>query len=545
MIKADWLENYETSKALWENGRYDEAKNELESFWDKTGAKTLPQMTLYAYILRSKKLYISEIKHIEETLELFKGSDEKRFLAILYSLLGEAYQRIGKTIEAAKIFLIAAEIEPNAEKKFAEISNAIFARGASDFSPEEMEVFYKKYRDTWKYYISLKTPSPPSVTEGFAFSESGSAQSAEGIQKIRIGYMSPDLHAHPVADFSASLFFDYDREKFEIYVYDLGSVEDEVTQALKQGINVWRNVYGLSFDKIAQIIKTDEIDILVDLSGHTAKNALPVFMHRAAPIQLSGIGYVLSTGLYETDGFLTDIHASSEEKSEYFVEKLIRLPHTHFCYTPFATFPAVKNSPCIKNNYITFGSFNNFSKVTDECLILWNKILKNNKNFKLILKHSLFDSKEGLEYTKNRINSLGISTERIEFRGFSENYLEEYNDVDIALDTFPYTGGATSLEALMMGVPLVTLCGIRHGSRFGVSFLENLNLNELIAKDKNSYVEIASYIASDKELLLALRQNLRQMMLNSPLMDRKSYMKDIERIFQYSYESKICSKLPL
>ena len=524
MVGEDWLENYEKSLALWKNGHYDEAERELIGFWNKTNVKTLPQSTLYAYILRSKKMYVSEITHIEDTLRLFKGSDEKRFLAILYSLLGEAYQRIGETKKAAKIFLTAAETEQNPEKKFAEISNAVFARGASDFSPEEMEVFYKKYREAWEYYLKI---FPPPAEAQAAVSP---AKGCEG-SKIRIGYMSPDLHTHPVADFSAALFLDYDKKKFDVFVYDLGNMEDEVTKKLKRGGGVWRNVCGLSIEEIAKRIKDDEIDILVDLAGHTSNNALPVFLYRVAPVQLSGIGYVLSTGLYETDGFFTDIYASPEATSEYFTERLIRLPHTHFCYTPFAKFPAVKNPPCLKNNFVTFGSFNNFSKVTDECLILWNEILQRNVNSKLILKHSLFDSSEGLEYTKKRLKRLGISTERIEFRGFSENYLEAYNDIDIALDTFPYTGGATSLEAMIMGLPLVTLYGARHGSRFGVSFLENLNLGELISKDKNAYIDIATFLASDKELLLELRQKLRQMMLNSPLMNRKSYMREIERIF--------------
>ncbi len=514
-LNDEWFKVYEKSRLLWENKSYDEAKEVLENFWKKTGIKTLPQMVLYAYILRSQKKYITLINFLEETLKVFKNAKELNFLATLYSLWGESCQRIGKGKIAAEKFLKSAEFELDASKKLREISNAIFARGASDFSPEEMDFFYKKYRDTLNELNIIPYK-----------------KRKHNRKKIRIGYLSGDLHSHPVADFSGALFLDYSKDKFEIYVYNLGNFNDEVTQILKSGGGVWRDVFNQNFDKIAQTIYNDEIDILVDLSGHTKNNALPVFKYKPAPVQLSGMGYVLSTGIYEIDGFLTDIYASPNENSPYFTEKLFRLYHTHFCYTPFKNFPKVLPPPCLKNNYITFGSFNNFSKVTDEVLTLWIEILTAVPNSKIILKHSIFDSEEGLNFTKNRIKSLGGNLEKFEFRGFGENYLSEYNDIDIALDTFPYTGGATSLEAMMMGVPIITLKGDRHGSRFGVSFLNNLNLSELIGENKSNYVEIAKILANDKELISILRKNLRGKMLSSPLMKRKEYMEELEDLYE-------------
>ncbi|MBP3723775.1 MAG: hypothetical protein J6I62_11085 [Selenomonadaceae bacterium] len=514
-LEGKWYEVYEKSRVLWENKDYDEAQKILEDFWEKTQIKTLPQTVLYAYILRSKREYITLINFVKETLEIFKNAKELNLLAILLSILAESYQRIGKTKKAAKIFLKSAEIEPNVEKKLTEISNAVFARGASDFSAKEMDFFYEKYRSVLK---ELNAKPYEKVKYNH--------------KKIRVGYLSADLHNHPVADFSAALFLNYNPDKFIIYVYNLGNALDEVTKILKSGGGIWRDVFNLSFSKIADMIRGDEIDILVDLSGHTSKNALPVFKYKPAALQISGIGYVLSTGLRETDGFLTDIYTAPEVNSPYFTEKLYRLNHSHFCYTPFKNFPEISTLPYLKNGYVTFGSFNNFSKVTDEVLIIWNEILNKIPHSKMILKHSLFDSVEGLQYTKKRMELLGISAEKFEFRGFGENYLSEYSDIDIALDTFPYNGGATSLEALMMGVPVVTLGGNRHGSRFGVSFLKNLNLNELIAKNEKNYVEIAVTLASDTELLASLRKGLRNIMLNSPLMDRNNYMKELEKLYE-------------
>lgn len=514
-LNNEWFKIYEKSRLLWQNNLFDEAKEVLENYWKKTGIKPLPQMVLYAYILRSQKLYISLINFLEDTLNIFKSTSELNFLATLYSILAESYQRIGKTKIAAENFLKSAELEPDVYKKLQEISNAIFARGASNFSPEEIEFFYKKYRDALN---ELNVIPYKKIKRNH--------------KKIRIGYISGDLHSHPVADFSGALFLDYDRDKFEIFVYNLSVIEDETTKILKSGGGTWKNVFNLNFSQISKIIYDDEIDILMDLSGHTKNNALPVFKYKPSPIQLSGIGYVLSTGIYEIDGFLSDIYASPKKNSPYFIEKLYRLNQTHFCYTPFAKFPPISPSPCLKNNYVTFGSFNNFSKVTDAVLMVWIELLAKIPYSKLLLKHSIFDSVEGLEFTKNRIKSLGGILEKFVFRGFGENYLSEYNDIDIALDTFPYTGGATSLEAMMMGAPIVTLEGERHGSRFGVSFLENLNLTELIAKDKKNYVEIAVAIAYDKELISALRKNMRNKMLSSPLMNRKNYMLKLEDLYK-------------
>ena len=276
----------------------------------------------------------------------------------------------------------------------------------------------------------------------------------------------------------------------------------------------------------------EEVDILVELGGHTAGNALPVFAYRPARVQLSGIGYFNSTGIYECDGFLSDIYCAPEEISPYFTEKLLHLPHTHFCYQPYKTFPKVSPPPCLQNGYITFGSFNNFAKVNDGMLHLWREILLRVTNSRLILKHQLLGTEEGRAYTLNRLKKLQLPIERIELRPYAKDYLQEYADMDIALDTAPYPGGLTTCEALYMGVPVVVLSGNRHGARFGKSFLSNLGLAELAAETADQYVNIAAAMAGDRELLLALRQNLRRMMQASPLMDAHGYMRDVEHLYR-------------
>ena len=272
-----------------------------------------------------------------------------------------------------------------------------------------------------------------------------------------------------------------------------------------------------------------------DLPGHPAEHALPVYAWRPARVQISGIGYFNSTGLETCDGFLSDVHCAPEARSPYFTEPLLRLPRTHFCYAPFTRFPEVAPSPCLARGFVTFGCFNNFSKVTDGMLTLWRQILSAVPGAHLLLKHALFGSEEGRTHTPTRSQRLGFADElcaRIEMRGLSHEYLQEYGDMDIALDTFPYPGGLTTCEALMMGVPVVSLVGSRHGARFGRSFLENIGFGELAVDTKERYAELAIGLAQDVQTLAALRQVLRKKMLQSPIMDGASYVRDVEALFR-------------
>ena len=187
--------------------------------------------------------------------------------------------------------------------------------------------------------------------------------------------------------------------------------------------------------------------------------------------------------------------------------------------------------PCLRKGYITFGSFNNFAKVKDSVLLLWGQILERVPAARLLLKHSLFDSEEGRQYAMQRLQRLGLPLTRIDMRGFSVDYLEQYHDIDIALDSTPYQGGLTTCEALYMGVPVVTLIGNRHGARFGYSFLANIGLTELAADSPQAYVSIAVQLCQDHQLLVQLREVLRRMMKQSALMDSAQYMRDLEDVY--------------
>lgn len=348
-------------------------------------------------------------------------------------------------------------------------------------------------------------------------------------QKMRIGYISPDFKKHIVASFLHPFFEAYDRERFEVFGYAL-CARNPVLESFAEKADAFRILEGLSHKEAARIIYEDGIDILVDLSGHTAGSALPILARKPAPIQVSGIGWFNTTGLSAVDYILGDVHLDPVGEERYFVEKILRLPHSHLCYRP-AKACGEGLLPAERNGYITFGSLNAFSKVTDAVLRAWAAIMERVPTARLFLKGDIFDSADGREIVMLRLQALGVDAGRVRIEGRTEDYLAAYHEIDIALDTFPYPGGGTTCDALYMGVPVVTLAGDRHGSRFGKSLLENVGLADLVAGDQGTYVAIATALAKDTARLADMRVNLRGTMERSHLMDAKRYMEDMEAAY--------------
>lgn len=489
----------------------------IESAW-------LKPSLLRAYILRQMNCPVQEMHVIQEFLaqaglkEQANKSDND-MIAEAWSMLGEVFVKLGECRQAVEAFLQSARLERDIRKKREEYSNAIFAANyCNGLSEAEWQDLYAGYRGLLQDIVPLKLP----LLENGRY----------GHDKIRIGYLSADLRLHPVAYFLRPLLEFHDRNSFQVFLYKANTEEDCVTKQLQGWADCTRSIANLSDEEAASQIAADEIDILVDLSGHTKDNRLPVLAYKPAPVILSGIGYFNSLGMY-TDGFLSDVYCSPQETHPAFTEKLLRLPHTHFCYSPFEDFPAInKQMAWERNGYVTFGCFNNFSKVTDEMLLVWKEILCQCPDSHLLLKHKLFDSEEGRQWTLHRLQKLELPVERIDFRGFSAEYLQEYNDIDIALDTFPYIGGLTTVEALLMGVPVVSMYGARHGTRFGLSFLSNIGMAELATDNRGMYVTLAAGLAEDKDLLKALHGRLRSTVQKSPLMNGVNYCNDVEWMYR-------------
>ena len=522
-------EQYNKAYELYQAGKNNEALTALQDLLEllKSAENVLwlRPWLLQCYILRNLDCPVQEMEVLEGLVEKLAESDnlsdgDRQLGAEIYSLLGEVCCRLGECSLAVEAFLQSANWEQDKAQKLIEYSNAIFTTNYCD------NISHKRWHKLYDGYRKLLQNIQPLNAK------------PKDHQKIRIGYLSGDIRRHPVAYFLRPLLEYTDRERFAVYLYQTNQGQDSLSEKLHGWADCVRMVSGRSHEEIAGCIAEDEIDILVDLSGHTCDNHLPVLAYRPAPVEISAIGYFNSTGL-SIDGFLSDKYCSPSSYNADFQEPLLQLPDTHFCYSPDFDYPQISlQSPWQKNGYITFGCYNNFSKVTDELLQVWAQILQQCPQSRLILKHKLFDSVEGRQWTVRRLENLALPVERIELRGFSADYLQQYNDVDIALDTYPYTGGLTTMEALLMGVPVVSRYGSRHGTRFGLSFLSNIGLDMLAAANWQEYVQKALLLAKNPELLQDLRHQIPQLVKNSPLMDGKSYCQAVEKLYIRLYKNR-------
>lgn len=350
--------------------------------------------------------------------------------------------------------------------------------------------------------------------------------------KIRIGYVSGDFCQHTVGLLIKNVIASHDKSQFEIYAFSSGSVVDWVTQEIKTHSN-FLDIRSLSDQEFSDLIKQCGIDILVDLSGHTGRSCLSVFAHRPAPIQLSWLGYYASTGLEYIDGIILDRWHITKNTENFFVERIIEMPQGRWCYMPAFPAPLPVPPPVLKNGYTTFGSFNNTLKYNPVVFDCWSRILKLVPRSKLVLKWRTFNDPEYFRFVLNQFALLGIDSSRIELRGpsFHMKMLEEYRDIDIALDPFPFSGGMTSCEALYMGVPVITMPLDQVVSRQTSAFLHAINRPDWIAETIESYIRIAIDLASNQDQLVFERNSLRDAMLESSLMQINTLTNSLEYIF--------------
>ena len=353
-------------------------------------------------------------------------------------------------------------------------------------------------------------------------------------QKIKLGYVSADFCQHTVGLLIKNILAKHNKDQFEVYCYSNGSLNDSVTDFIANHSH-FVQVAQLSDAELAKRISSDGIDILIDLSGHTGGSRLTAFAYRPAPIQLSWLGYYATTGLECIDGVLLDRWHLYNEIDSHFVEPIISLPNGRWCYTPaIDPAPLITESPYIKNGYITFGSFNNTLKYNDQVYSTWSKILLEIPSSKLILKWRTFNDQEFKKQALDQFKDNGVDPSRIELRGpsFHINMLVEYNDIDIALDPFPFSGGVTSCEALYMGVPVVTWPQDRVISRQTYAFLSSIGCSELATSSESAYIAKAVQLASDTKKIAEYRETLREKMTFSPLMQVRDFTHSLEEAFR-------------
>jgi protein O-GlcNAc transferase len=355
-------------------------------------------------------------------------------------------------------------------------------------------------------------------------------------RRLRIGYVSPDFREHCQSFFTVALLAAHDHSQFEIFCYADVNRPDDRTARLRSHADVWQNIAGLSDEQASQLVRRDQIDILVDLTMHMERSRLLVFARKPAPLQVCCIAYPGTTGLSVMDYRLTDPRLDPPGlHDQCYSEESIRLPDTFWCYDPLTSEPDVNRLPALNSGHITFGCLNNFCKVNDVGLKLWADVLRAIDRSRLILL-----TPEGTSRIRilARFEEQGIAAERIELVAFRPRpqYLELYHQIDIGLDTLPYNGHTTSLDALWMGVPVVTMVGQTVVGRAGVSQLTNLGLPELIAETPDQYVRIAAELAGDPTRLSQLRASLRVRMQHSPLMDGPRFARNVESAYRQMWQ---------
>jgi predicted O-linked N-acetylglucosamine transferase (SPINDLY family) len=362
-------------------------------------------------------------------------------------------------------------------------------------------------------------------------------------RRLRVGYVSADIWGKSSIKVFGGMLTRYDRSAFDVYVYsNAKGKDDKFTDLFKQNVTVWRDIVGLSDDAATDLIRKDQIDILVDLSGHSSGHRLLVFARKPAPIQVTAWGYASGTGMRAMDVFLTDPVMVPPQDKQYFAEEIRYLPCVVGAFFN-EQFPDVNELPALSAGTITFGCFNRLMKVTEETYRVWAEILLATPNSKLILKTP--ETVAAQARVIENFTKAGVDTERIIMLGGTAWYehMQAHHQLDLALDPFPHGGGVTSLESLMMGVPVVTLLWPTMAGRVTASIMTALGLPDWIAKTREQYIELAIQKARDLQSLAALRKQLRSIFTSSVMGDQVAYTRAVEQEYRKLWKE-WCEKAP-
>ncbi|MSP48572.1 MAG: tetratricopeptide repeat protein [Alphaproteobacteria bacterium] len=350
-----------------------------------------------------------------------------------------------------------------------------------------------------------------------------------------VGYLSPDFRTHPGGNFLSPMFTHHDPARFRLIAYYANDVEDQFTRLCSARAHSWVPCKHMSDQDLAERIRDDRVDILVECAGHMARNRLAVFARRPAPIQISFPLYPNTTGVEAIDYRLGDPYFTPPWLDRFYSEKIMLLPETCACYQPgYEMAEPVETPPARLCGTVTFGSFNNIAKLSPTTLRLWAAILRQVPASRLVIKWSGLGVADPA-WLADRFLAAGIGHDRVQFLGRSPEVYAPFRELDICLDPYPANGGTTTCDALWMGVPVVTLAGDTTFSRAGLGLLTNVGLTELVAHDEQGYVELAVSLARDLDRLARLRRGLRQRFAASPMMDGKRYVRHLEAAYRRAW----------
>lgn len=433
----------------------------------------------------------------------------------IHTNLGGAQLKLGQLEAAIQSFERALRL--NAEDIFAQ-SNLIQAASYASDDPAALRAQCERW---------CRAHAPE--TQGSRHENTPDAR-----RRLRIGYVSADFHHHAASYWIEPLFAAHDHEVCEVFCFSNGTRHDEVTQRLMACADAWVECANLEDDALAARIRADGIDILVDLSGHTEGNRLPVFARKPAPVQIGWLGFPGSTGLAAMDYRFTDAIMDPVGVEPYYAEELVRLSRFYAAFRPHPDTPVPGAGPVARNGYVTFVSFNNLAKITPQMLKLWCRILGELPDARLLFQGAGLDDPDLARDVIARLEGEGVAPERVRLVGWQgmQGYLALGQQADIALDPFPFNGGVTTFHALWMGLPVVTMSGRSAASRVGRSILNGLGLPELAVEDEAAYVAAAVALARDTGRLASLRGALRERLERSGLIDGTALAREVEDVYR-------------
>ncbi len=493
---------------------------------------------------------------LDRSIEYFRrGTEVAPESSALHNNLGLSLQKCGRLSEATACFRSALQLDPALSAAWHNLGNALNELGQveeggdayrrclaiapdhvaarSDFllslnyrqdvSPDEV---FKAHRE-WARRHAIR-PEPVKVRSEFQ-RDCGA--------RLRLGYLSPNFKHHSVAFFIEPVLEHHDRSRFQVFAYADVYAGDEVTKRIAGKVESWRDVSALGVEQIAAQILEDKIDLLVDLAGHTSFRQMLLMSMRLAPVQVTYLGYPNTTGLDTVDFRLTDDVADPEGQADrYASERLVRLPRGFLCYRPpvSSDMPQAGEAPCLSREFVTFGSFNNLNKISPLIMGVWADILRQVPASRLHLKARQLADATTRARIADGFEQLGVDANRLSifpWAATQHEHLRLYNEIDIALDTFPYNGTTTTCEALWMGVPVVTLFGRTHASRVSLSLLRQCGLEELAAATEEDYINKSVSLAADRQRLQKFHSELRPTLASSSLLDGEGFCKRLESAY--------------
>jgi protein O-GlcNAc transferase len=518
-LKPDFAEAYDRlAKALKDRGQFDEAIACQRRVVEIKPGDANAYNNL-GIALKDAAQLSAAIAYYRRAIELDPN------MAEAHNNLGSALKDLGKLDEALPCYRRALELRPD----FADVhSNWLFTlHYRPGITLAELADAHAEFER--RHAAPLRANWPMHRPRGKAAA------------RLRLGFVSPDFCTHPVGIFSIRAVENLDPAEVEIVCYNDRGISDPLTERFQAAASVWRETLGWSHERLAACIRDDEIDILFDLAGHTARNRLLAFARKPAPIQISWIGNEGTTGLSAIDFVLADRYMAPQAAEAHYREKVLRMPDSYVCYDPPQDAPPVSELPALRVGHVTFGSCNNLAKINAQVVVAWSEILRRVPGSRLLLKYRGLEDDQMRAHYLGLFTAQGIAPERLEIEGWTPltELLAAHDRIDVALDPFPFAGGVTTCNSIWMGVPVVTWPGETFASRHSLSYLSVAGLTESIAAGRDEYIEIASRLAGDLTRLAKIRSGLREQVASSPLCDGKRFAEQLMALLRGIYTSHV------